>query len=94
MPILLAAVGGVLALLDAATAPRHKRMVRLFEGCIAWYFVIIYALAWASSADVPLPDDLLFFLRSGIGTRFGVALLWVWIIVDVVASRRKGSLNV
>lgn len=86
IPIILAVTAGIMALIDAARAPKHKRVIRLFQGCIAWYFVIVYALAWSASTGFLIDDDLLFILRSGLASRFGIALLWVWIIADIKAS--------
>lgn len=92
IPLLLASIAGVYALLDASTAPKHKRTARLFQGCCAWYFVILYALAWASTAtNFKYDDTLLYVIRSGLATRFGIVLIWIWIIIDIRQSRTNNA---
>ena len=93
VPVSLAIVAGIMAALDASKAPHHKRGVRLFEACVAWYFVLIYLLSWAATRSLLSQPDLLYFLRSGIATRFGVALLLVWLIDDIRSSNRKCQNN-
>lgn len=86
IPIILAAIAGVMAFRDARIAPPHKRRVRMFEACVAWYFVVSYAAAWLVNIDLFTDTGFEYIVKSGLITRFGVVLLLIWLIADIYTS--------
>ena len=67
---------GLMAAIDLKAGVR-----RLFQIVMSWYFVLIYLLSTL--------DPVSYFVRSGIGTRAGVIIALLLLMVEISAARKS-----
>lgn len=89
IPIIMAIVTGIMALTDAGRAPRRRRMLRLVEMCVMWYFVVSWGLSLGLLLGAEYSEQLTYYIRAGFVARFGMVLVLGWAISDIALCWRS-----